>query len=113
MFLNFKILKKNFIFFTIFLMFFSFFNSKNINSRENKSAYDFSFTDIDGKNFPLSKFKGKPILIFNSASKCGFTSQYTGIQEIHENYKCIIFHMTDLPFGRGGSPLQNLISRNQ
>ena len=87
MFLNFKILKKNFIFFTIFLMFFSFFNSKNINSRENKSAYDFSFTDIDGKNFPLSKFKGKPILIFNSASKCGFTSQYTGIQEIHENYK--------------------------
>ena len=87
MFLNFKILKKNFIFFTIFLMFFSFFNSKNINSRENKSAYDFSFTDIDGKNFPLSKFKVKPILIFNSASKCGFTSQYTGIQEIHENYK--------------------------
>ena len=87
MFLNFKILKKNFIFFTIFLMFFSFFNSKNINSRENKSAYDFSFTDIDGKNFPLSKFKGKQILIFNSASKCGFTSQYTGIQEIHENYK--------------------------
>ena len=30
---------------------------------------------------------------------------------ISENYECIIFHMTDLPFGRGGSPLQNLISR--
>jgi methionyl-tRNA formyltransferase len=31
--------------------------------------------------------------------------------EIYENYECVIFHMTDLPFGRGGSPLQNLISR--
>ncbi len=32
--------------------------------------------------------------------------------EIYKNYECIIFHMTDLPFGRGGSPLQNLIVRN-
>lgn len=31
--------------------------------------------------------------------------------EIHSRYECVIFHMTDLPFGRGGSPLQNLISR--
>jgi methionyl-tRNA formyltransferase len=33
-------------------------------------------------------------------------------REIYESYECIVFHMTDLPFGRGGSPLQNLISRN-
>lgn len=32
-------------------------------------------------------------------------------EEIYETYNCIIFHMTDLPFGRGGSPLQNLIAR--
>jgi len=32
-------------------------------------------------------------------------------KEIYENYECIVFHMTDLPFGRGGSPLQNLIQR--
>ena len=32
-------------------------------------------------------------------------------KEIYENYECIVFHMTDLPFGRGGSPLQNLIVR--
>ncbi|MDR0581180.1 MAG: hypothetical protein LBG04_03665 [Holosporaceae bacterium] len=31
--------------------------------------------------------------------------------EIHKNFQCIVFHMTDLPFGRGGSPMQNLISR--
>jgi len=33
-------------------------------------------------------------------------------KQIYENFECIVFHMTDLPFGRGGSPLQNLISRN-
>lgn len=32
-------------------------------------------------------------------------------KDIYENFKCIVFHMTDVPFGRGGSPLQNLISR--
>lgn len=32
-------------------------------------------------------------------------------REIHSNFECVVFHMTDLPFGRGGSPLQNLISR--
>ena len=32
-------------------------------------------------------------------------------EKIHENYECILFHMTDLPFGRGGSPLQNLIEK--
>lgn len=32
-------------------------------------------------------------------------------KEIYENYECIVFHMTDLPYGRGGSPLQNLIKR--
>lgn len=32
-------------------------------------------------------------------------------KEIYENYKCVVFHMTDLPFGRGGSPLQNLLAR--
>ena len=32
-------------------------------------------------------------------------------QDVYENFTCVVFHMTDLPFGRGGSPLQNLISR--
>lgn len=36
---------------------------------------------------------------------------YLVSENVYENYECIIFHMTDVPFGRGGSPLQNLISR--
>ena len=88
MFLKIKMFKKKYILIAMAIIFFSFFSLSNVNTREVPgSAYDFTFVDIDGKNFPLSQFKGKPLLIFNSASKCGFTSQYTGIQKIHENYK--------------------------
>ena len=88
MFLKIKMLKNKYILIAMAIIFFSFFSLSNVNTREVPgSAYDFTFVDIDGKNFPLSQFKGKPLLIFNSASKCGFTSQYTGIQKIHENYK--------------------------
>ena len=88
MFLKIKMLKNKYILIAMAIIFFSFFSLSNVNTREIPgSAYDFTFVDIDGKNFPLSQFKGKPLLIFNSASKCGFTSQYTGIQKIHENYK--------------------------
>ena len=88
MFLNIKILISKFFLTFIFVMLFNFISFNNVNTREVPgSAYDFTFTDIDGKNLPLSQFKGKPLLVFNSASKCGFTSQYTGIQKIHEDYK--------------------------
>ena len=79
---------KKYVLVTLFILVFGFLNFNYIESREVPgSAYDFSFKDIDGKELSLSQFKGKPLLIFNSASKCGFTSQYTGLQKIHENYK--------------------------
>ena len=52
-----------------------------------KSIYDFTMKDIDGKTVPLSEYKGKVILIVNVASKCGFTKQYAGLQKLYENYK--------------------------
>ncbi|MGY4386260.1 glutathione peroxidase [Pedobacter sp. UYP24] len=51
-----------------------------------KSVYDFSFKTIDGKEIKLSKFKGKKILIVNTASKCGYTPQYTDLEKLHEKY---------------------------
>lgn len=51
-----------------------------------KSIYDFSFTSIDGKAVNMSDFKGKNILIVNTASKCGFTKQYKDLQALHEQY---------------------------
>lgn len=53
-------------------------------SMTDQSAYDFSFTTIDGDAMPLSQFEGKAILIVNTASRCGYTPQYAGLQSLHE-----------------------------
>lgn len=51
------------------------------------SVYDFKITSIDGKEVKLSSFKGKKILIVNTASKCGFTPQYAQLEELSKKYK--------------------------
>jgi glutathione peroxidase len=51
-----------------------------------KTAYDFEALGIDGKPIQLAQFKGKPLLIVNTASACGFTPQFAGLQELHEQY---------------------------
>lgn len=56
-------------------------------SMAQQSAYDFSFTTIDGKSFPLSQFKGKYILVVNTASNCGFTKQYKDLENLWNMYK--------------------------
>ncbi|MEX1189119.1 MAG: glutathione peroxidase [Bacteroidia bacterium] len=50
------------------------------------SFYDFTMNSIDGKEINFSQFKGKKVLIVNTASKCGYTPQYEGLQELHEKY---------------------------
>ena len=54
-------------------------------ANENK-FYNLSANDIDGNLIDFSKFKGKKILIVNVASKCGYTSQYKDLQELHKKY---------------------------
>lgn len=48
--------------------------------------YDFTVTTIDGKQQSLADFRGKPMLIVNTASKCGFTPQYEGLEKLHEEF---------------------------
>jgi len=50
------------------------------------SVHEFSITTIDGKHVSLSQFKGKKLLLVNTASECGFTKQYAGLQELWEKY---------------------------
>src|SRR6266849_1138803 len=51
------------------------------------TVYDFKLTNIDGKEFPLSQYKGKKILIVNTASECGYTYQYEGLEKLYEKFK--------------------------
>lgn len=51
------------------------------------SIYDFTVKDIDGNDIKLETFTGKVLLIVNVASKCGFTSQYEGLQKLYTQYK--------------------------
>jgi glutathione peroxidase len=51
------------------------------------TIYDYKLKNIEGKDFKLSKYKGKKLLIVNTASKCGYTKQYAELQLLAEQYK--------------------------
>jgi glutathione peroxidase len=51
------------------------------------SLYDFTVDDIHGKPVKLDRYKGKVVLIVNTASKCGYTPQYQGLEALYEKYK--------------------------
>lgn len=51
------------------------------------SIYDYKVPGIDGKTINLKKYKGKKVLIVNTASKCGYTPQYTDLENLHKAYK--------------------------
>jgi len=51
------------------------------------SAYDFSFDTLQGKPYPLKDLEGRPLVVVNTASKCGFTPQYKGLEALWRDHK--------------------------
>ena len=62
-----------------------FFSSKPMSS--DKNFHDFSIESISGESISLSEYKNKVVLLVNTASQCGFTPQYAGLQKIYDKYK--------------------------
>lgn len=50
------------------------------------TVYDFEALDIAGRPVALAQFKGRPLLIVNTASACGFTPQFAGLEQLHQTY---------------------------
>ncbi|MEK3662165.1 glutathione peroxidase [Paenibacillus sp. FSL F4-0236] len=61
------------------------------------SIYDFEVNTLRGAEESLSKYKGKVLLVVNTASKCGFTPQYKGLQEVYEKFKDRGFEVLGFP----------------
>ncbi len=59
----------------------------NIYAQKEKSIYDFKMNDLEGEQIDFSQYKGKVILIVNTASQCGLTPQYEGLEKLYEEYK--------------------------
>ena len=83
------------------------------------TVYDFSATSVSGEEIPLKKFQGKVLLIVNTASKCGFTPQYSGLEELHKRYTARGFEVLAFPCNQfaGQEPgdaeeIQNFCSLN-
>ena len=81
-------MKKNNFFIIILIIIFNLLNFNIIgNSMENKTFYDFELELITGETISLDKYEGKAVLLVNVASKCGFTKQYTDLQNLWEKYR--------------------------
>jgi len=68
-----------------------------------KSVLDFHVKDIDGKDVDLARYKGKVLLIVNTASQCGYTPQYKDLQAIYEKYQGQGFEVLAFPANEFGA----------
>ncbi len=66
------------------------------------TAYDFSARALDGAEVSLDRFRGQALLIVNTASKCGYTGQYAGLEALHRKYDDKPFEVLGFPCNQFG-----------
>ena len=87
---------------TIFLVHHQTHAIKNSENNMNNNISKIHVKDIDGKDVNLSDYKGKILLIVNVASYCGYTKQYTGLEELYKKYKDKGFEILAFPCNQFG-----------
>jgi glutathione peroxidase len=75
----------------------------NTISEANQTFFSFSPKDASEKDFALDQFKGQVTLVVNVASKCGFTSQYKGLEDLYREYKTQGFNIIGFPSNQFGA----------
>jgi glutathione peroxidase len=69
----------------------------------DRTAFDFAFSSIDDEPLPLVVWRGRALLVVNTASRCGFTGQYAGLQDLHAHYASrglVVIGVPSNDFGR-------------
>ena len=76
--------------------------TEKVEAKYDKLFFDLSIENIDNEIINLNKYRGKTILLVNVASKCGFTKQYSGLQELYKIYKQKNFIVLGIPSNQFG-----------
>jgi len=93
-------LYKNNLLILLIISMFTFF--EKVDAKYEKLFFDHTIKDINNETIDLNQYKGKTILLVNVASKCGFTKQYTGLQDLYEKYKNRDFYVIGVPSNQFG-----------
>ena len=107
------LINKSYVLFVILIIIMFPFSNKSL-AKYEKIIYDFEIESITGEKIIFSKYKNKPILLVNVASKCGFTKQYEDLQKLWEKYKdkgLIVIGLPSNQFG-GQEPGSNKEIKN-